>query len=147
MNWVWISAKYRRPLGVEFVRWINFHEPLTAALPLVPDGYFVITANGISVAHFVEVDLGTETSKIWERKTELYLKLATSGEFTRLFKADRFRVLVTAPSERRLTNLRATVQKQTSKIFFFIENKIIYRDGIFVPLWLRPEGTDSQSLV
>jgi hypothetical protein len=147
VNWVWISAKYRRPLGVEFARWLNFHEPLTAALPLVPDGYFVITAGGISLAHFVEVDLGTETSKTWERKTEFYLKLATSGEFARLFHADRFRVLVTAPSERRLVNLRATVQKQTTKIFYFIENKIIKSDGIYVSQWLRPEGTENQSLV
>jgi hypothetical protein len=147
VNWFWISAKYRCPGRVEFLRWINLHEPLTAALPLIPDGYFVVNVDGNPFAHFVEVDLGTESSRVWERKTMLYLKLATSGEFARLFKADRFRVLVTAPSGRRLTNLRSTVQKQTSKIFYFIENQIIYRDGIYVPQWLRPEGADRQSLL
>jgi hypothetical protein len=116
-------------------------------LPLIPDGYFEIQTSGAPIAHFVEVDLGTESGKVWERKIDLYLKLATSGEFARLFHRDRFRVLVTAPTERRLGNLRAAVQKQTTKLFYFIDNKTIYRDGIYAPQWLRPEGADRQSLL
>lgn len=147
VNWVWISAKYRQPDGIEFLRWLNFQEPLTQVLPIIPDGYFEVRTGGEVRAHFVEVDLGTETGRVWERKVELYLKLATSGEFERLFHQNRFRVLVTAPSPRRIANLRAVVRKQTSKLFFFLENKIIYRDGIYAPLWLRPEGAQGQPLV
>jgi hypothetical protein len=147
VNWVWISARYKRPDGVEFLRWLNFQEPLTPALPLIPDGYFEIQAEGEIRAQFVEVDLGTESGKVWERKVQLYVKLATSGEFARIFHRDRFRVLVTAPTERRLANIRQTVSKQTSKLFFFLDNTTINRDGLYAPLWLRPDGATKQSLL
>ena len=147
VNWVWIGAKYRMPSGVEFLRWLNFQEPLAKVLPLVPDGYFEIHRNGEILSHFVEADLGTETHKAWERKIQLYVKLATSGEFTRLFHRHRFRVLVTAPTERRLGNIRQTALKQTPKLFFFLDSTTINRDGLYVPLWLRPDGTAKQSLL
>jgi hypothetical protein len=147
VNWVWIGAKYRMPSGVEFLRWLNFQEPLAKALPLVPDGYFEIQKDGEILSHFVEADLGTESGRIWERKVQLYVKLATSGEFARLFNRDRFRVLVTAPTERRLANIRAVALKQTSKLFFFLDNTTINRDGLYVPLWLRPGGAPKQSLL
>src|SRR5581483_7592201 len=130
VNWVWISAKYRCPSGVGFLRWLNFQEPLTASVGIIPDGYLELRSAAGVRAQFVEVDLGTESSKIWEHKVEQYLKLATSGECQRLFHQDRFRVLVTAPSERRLKNIRAVVRRHTTKIFFFIDHKIIYRDGL-----------------
>jgi hypothetical protein len=147
VNWVWLSAKYRLPSGVEFLRWLNFQEPLTPAIALIPDGYFEIQSDGEALSHFVEVDLGTESHKAWDRKIQLYLKLATSGEFVRLFHRSRFRVLVTANSERRLLNILQTVKKQTPKLFFFLDHNIIYRDGIFAPLWLRPDGATKQSLL
>jgi hypothetical protein len=147
VNWVWVSAKYRCSVGVDFLRWINFQEPLTPTLSIIPDGYFEFGFRGEARAQFIEVDLGTESSKAWEHKTEQYLKLATSGEFTRLFGQPRFRVLVTAPSMRRLQNIRAVVRKQTSKIFFFCDHSIIYRDGLFTPLWLRPQGEERHSLI
>jgi len=146
VNWVWISAKYRCPDSVQFLHWLNFQEPVTPALPVIPDGYFEVRAGGEARAHFVEVDLGTESSKVWERKVEIYLKLAASGEFSRLFHQNRFRVLVTAPSLRRLNNIRAVVRKNTNKIFFFLDQKTIYRDGIYTPPWLRPDGAEGQPL-
>lgn len=147
VNWVWVSARYRCPVGVEFLRWLNFQEPLTPALGLIPDGYFEVRSTGEIRAQFVEVDLGTESLKAWEHKVEQYLKLATSGDFERLLHQNRFRVLVTAPSERRLENIRAVIRKHTPKIFFFVDQKIIYRDGLFTPSWLRPEGGERCSLI
>lgn len=147
VNWVWISAKYRQLDGIEFLRWLNIQEPLTQCLPIIPDGYFEVRSGGEVRTHFVEADLGTESGKVWERKVDLYLKLATSGEFEQLFGQSRFRVLVTAPSLRRLDNIRKVVRKQTSKLFFFSENQIIHRDGIYAPLWLRPDGAQGQPLI
>jgi len=147
VNWVWVSARYRCPVGIEFLRWLNFQEPLTSALAIIPDGYFEFRAAGEIRAQFVEVDLGTESSKAWSHKVEEYLKLAGSGEFSRLFHQNRFRVLVTAPSERRLQNIRGVVRKHTPKIFFFIDQNTIYRDGLFTSSWLRPEGEERCSLV
>ncbi len=146
LNWIWASAKYRLPYGMKFLCWRNFQEPISAALPLVPDGYFEIRFGGEEIAHFVEADLGTESQRVWERKVQLYVKLATSGEFSRIFKRGRFRVLISAPSDRRLTNICATVRKHTNKIFFLLDQKTIHRDGIYAPLWLRPEGDVRQSL-
>jgi len=146
VNWIWVSAKYRLPFGVEFLSWRSFQEPISAALPLIPDGYFEIRFGGEEIAHFIEADLGTESSRVWDRKAQLYVKLATSGEFSRIFKRPRFRVLVSAPSDRRLANICATVRKHTNKIFFFLDQKTIHRDGIYAPLWLRPEGLERQSL-
>jgi hypothetical protein len=147
VNWVWISAKYRCPAGVEFLRWLNFREPLTASLGIIPDGYFEFRASGEDRAQFIEADLGTEGLKAWEQKTREYLKLATSGEFNRLFHQNRFRVLVTAPDERRLNSIRGIVRKHTNKLFFFIEQKTIHRDGLFTSSWLRPEGGERCSLI
>lgn len=147
VNWVWISARHRCPVGIEFLRWLNFQEPLAGSLRIIPDGYFEFRAAGEDRTQFLEVDLGTEGLKAWEQKTREYLKLATSGEFNRLFRQSRFRVLVTAPSERRLNSIRAIVRKHTNKLFFFIDQKTIYRDGLFTPSWLRPEGEERCSLL
>ncbi len=96
---------------------------------------------------FCEVDRGTESQKIWTKKVELYLRLATSGEFQRLFSNQRFRVLVVADSERRLLQIRQTVARQTVKIFWFSTLKTINRDGLFAAHWLRPAGDSRVSLL
>jgi hypothetical protein len=141
VNWCWISAKYRLAPGVEFLRWLRFQSPLSTALPLIPDGYAELNHGGIHPIFF-EVDLGTEPSKVWDKKIALYVKLAASGEFERIFRQTRFKVAVVVSSERRLQSLRKTVSKQTGKIFYFLDLKTIKRDGLFVSRWLRPEGDE-----
>jgi hypothetical protein len=146
INWIWIAAKYRALPNAEFQHWMNFPKPISESTALVPDGYFELkTAGGIQ-SIFLEADLGTETSKVWERKTALYIKLATSGEFTRILQQPRFKVAVVATSELRLRNLRRIVGKHISKIFFFNTLDTIRRDGLLAPSWLRPEGDARQSL-
>lgn len=148
INRIWLEVKFRHPEIIESPRWITFIEPLTDAIPLVPDGFFSFSARDETCAHFLEVDLGTETARVWEHKVQLYVKLATDAELlNRLFGIERFRVLVTAPTERRLNNLRAVVRKQTNKIFFFLDFKTINSDGIFRAKWARPSGEERQSLL
>lgn len=148
VNRIWLEVVYQHPVIVEALRWITFNEPLTEAIPLVPDGFFSCRIHGETLTHFLEVDLGTESARVWEHKVQLYLKLATSSDvLARLFGFDRFRVLVTAPTERRLKNIRAVVRKQTSKIFFFCDLKTINRDGVFRARWARPLGEEHQSLI
>jgi hypothetical protein len=125
---------------------MTFHKPLSENVPLIPDGYFELkTTEGIQ-SIFLEADLGTETSKIWERKTALYLKLATSGEFSKTFMQPRFKVAVVATSELRLRNLRRVVRRHTTRIFFFNTLDTIKSDGLLASSWLRPEGDARQSL-
>src|SRR3990172_1071091 len=118
------------PKAVQFHRWINFHEPISKAMPIVPDGYFeCISPNGIHPM-FLEVDLGTEPKRTWKKKkTTAYLQLAISGEFQHLFHHTQFRVLVVASSERSLKSIRAVVAESTEKIFRFSAFEFINREG------------------
>ena len=148
LNSVFIQSRFRRlPQDTEFMRWIKFTEPLSEAAPLIPDGYFELeTPMGIQPM-FCEVDHGTEAQSIWTRKTQLYLKLASTGEFERLFRQKRFRVLIIAGSEGRLLQVRKTVARQTTKVFWFSTLNAINRDGLFAAHWLRPMGDDRLSLL
>lgn len=109
-----LQLKCRRlPAGHRLERHLSFSVPLSASSPLVPDGYFEIANEDKVQSLFCEVDLGTEPLRVWARKIELYLRLALSGEFEKLFGQSRFRVLVIANSERRLSGIRKTAASQT----------------------------------
>jgi hypothetical protein len=148
LNSIMIAVKCR-PIpvpDVSFLRWRAFPNPIIPSVPLIPDGYFELeTPVGIR-AMFCEVDLGTESLKVWNKKVELYMRLATSGEFTRRFKHPQFRVLVVACSERRLQSLRRTVLRHTDKVFWFSSFDAIERLGFWLPVWLRPKGEERVSL-
>jgi hypothetical protein len=148
INEIYIAVKYRPIAGdARFTRWHNFRQSISEAVKITPDGYFEIaTADSIRTA-FLEVDLGTEALKIWQQKTGYYLQLAISGEFTKRFRQQQFRVLVVANSERRLDNIRAVVAKSTDKIFWFTTLDNIHRDGFWYPIWLRPKGDQRHSLI
>jgi len=144
VNWCWISM--RRGPNPDLIRFVRFNEPISGALPLVPDGYAELQgAQGVQPV-FLEVDLTTETSRVWARKVELYLKLATSGEFQEIFRQQRFKVAVVCTSERRLQILRRIIRKQTTKLFYFSLLETTKRDGFAAPHWIRPEGDARESV-
>jgi Replication-relaxation len=130
------------PDGFTCERWLTFREPLSPSVPLLPDGYFEIAHGGALQPMFLEADLGTESSTVWKRKVELYLKLAIGGEFERIFHEKRFRVLVVLPSERRLEAVRRTVLRRTEKLFWFTTQHLVSEQGLCGPVWLRPKGTE-----
>jgi hypothetical protein len=144
VNWCWISFKCGPDSNI--VRFVRFNEPISPSLPLAPDGYVELNVSGVVHPVFLEVDLGTETSRVWDRKVELYLKLAASGEFGRIFQQHRFKVAVVCTSERRMETLRRVVRKHTDKIFYFSLLKTIKRDGMRASHWLRPEGEERHPL-
>lgn len=144
-----IQVKYR-PIpveGVRFIRWINFPGALSQSIPLAPDGYFELEGPAGVYPMFLELDRGTEPQKVWSRKIQLYLQLATSGEFERMFHRPRFRVLVVAESERRLMQIRRTITLQVHKVFWLTTLNAINHDGLFSVHWLRPVGDERQSLL
>lgn len=149
VNSLWIQAKYRDiPIpDVSFIRWLYFPQSLSAKTPLTPDGYFELRSPSGIQCLFCEVDRGTETLKTWDKKISLYLQLAVTGEFSLLFKQNRFRVLVAAPSERRLESIRRTVLKHTDKIFWLSTLDDINSRGLFAPIWLRPAGGQRTALL
>jgi len=133
--------------GLSFRRWIAFHQPLTSALRLIPDGYFELATPFGIVAMFVEVDLGNESLTVWKEKVRNYLQFALSGECERQFGQKRFRVLVLVNSERRLLSIRKVVSASTDKVFWFANLESIARDGFFAPVWLRPNGAERLPLI
>jgi hypothetical protein len=148
LNAVHIACRYSDLTAFDsiFLGWRDFTQPFSKAISLIPDGYFSIrTSQGIRPA-FVEVDQGTESLKVWTKKTNLYLQLALSGAFKQLFGQEQFRVLVIAISERRLLSIRSTVQKQTAKIFWFSTLEEINRAGFWSTVWLRPSGDQKKAL-
>lgn len=133
--------------GWWFVRWQAFQKNLATAVPLIPDGYFELRSSVGLRACFVEVDLGTEALPVIQRKVQMYLHLATSGEFPALFHQSQFRVLLIANSDRRVHNLRAAIAKLTDKIFWLTTLASVHRERFWSPVWLRPTGDQAQSLL
>jgi hypothetical protein len=141
INAVFLTVKYR-PIPVpdtSFLRWIGFRGPLSRAIALIPDGYFELLHGSSVRPSFLEIDLGTESLGVWKKKIQLYLQLAISGEFRRLFRQPQFRVLIVTTTDRRLQNLRSTVRQFTDKIFWFSTFKTINRKGFWSEAWLRPK--------
>jgi len=149
INSVWVQVKFT-PVPVsdtQCLRWLTFPSALSKQTPLIPDGYFELkSASGVHCL-FCEVDRGTETLKVWDKKISLYLQMAVTGEFQTLFKQSRFRVLVAAHSERRLGTLRKAALKHTEKIFWFATLDDINRHGLFAPVWQRPGGSERVALL
>ena len=149
INEIYLALRYR-PIpstGARLLRWHSFHRPISDQIKLTPDGYFEIAVLQSIRAMFLEIDLGTEALAVWQQKVASYLQLALSGDFLKKFRQQQFRVLVVASSNRRLSNIRATVAKSTDKIFWFTTFETIHRDGLWSPVWLRPAGDQRHSLL
>ena len=149
INEIYLAVKHQqlpRP-DIRCARWITFREPLTQAIPLIPDGYFDLVVDGASRPMFVEADLGTEALGVWRKKVQTYLQLALSGEFPKLFRQPQFRVLIVATTDKRLQHIRAVVAKQTDKIFWLSTFEQIHERALWSPIWLRPTGEARHSLI
>ena len=149
INEIYCTLKYQStPTGtVKFVRWTSFFDSLHQGFSLIPDGYAEILHPSGTLAAFLEVDLGSEGGKVWKAKVKEYLRYALAGLFVGQFRQQRFRVLVTVTSERRLQSIRSVVAQATEKIFWFTTIESIRRDGFWSPIWLRPRDDERQSLV
>jgi hypothetical protein len=140
INRVFIRARYQ-PLqeGCSCREWRTFRRQISSSIPLMPDGYFEIVDGGVVHPMFLEADLGSESSAVWKRKVELYLKLAYSKEFEHMFDKTRLRVLVVVSSERRMNALRRVIAKRTDKLFWFTTQGRMELEGLCGPIWTRPK--------
>jgi len=134
------------PQGFSCAQWTRPRLPLSSSVPLIPDGYFEIAEEGVVHPLFLEVDLGTESSRTWKRKTELYLQFATSREAESL-QPKRLRVIVLFPSVRRLQSIRQVIAKRTQKLFWLSTMDEVRSQGLWAPIWLRPVGQERQRLL
>lgn len=146
VNEIYCALKYGAARE-SFRRWQVFYQPLTPQIGLIPDGYAEIKTASESLAFFLEVDLGTESLRVWKEKVRNYLQYAVSGEFEREFRQRQFRVVVLAHSERRLLSIRKIVASATEKIFWFASLEDLRKNGFFGSVWLRPTGGERQPFV
>jgi hypothetical protein len=133
--------------GWWFGFWRSFQQPLSATIPLIPDGYFELGSTAGFRSVFVEVDLGTEAVPVLARKASLYLQLAASGEFSQAFGRSQFRVLLVTTSARRLENIRAAIAKLTNKIFWLGTLDLIVPEKFWTAGWHRPTGDQLQTIL
>ena len=116
--------------------WQTFRAPPLPSIPIIPDSC-IQTASQLL---FVEMDLGTESLHVWNRKVAHYIKLAISGAHREIAPFPVFGVLVIAEDEKRLGLLRRHIAKQTQKLFWFQTLSIIQRQGFWAASWLRSTG-------
>lgn len=148
LNRVYVELKQPRATNDgHVIRWSTFPRPISDTIRLIPDAYVEVeTAQGIR-SIFLEVDRGTETLKVWRRKVDAYLTLATSGEFSTRFHHAQFRVAVVVPSARRLETIRHDVSKRTDKLFWFASVGSDLDGIVWDRVWLRPRGDNPQFLI
>jgi hypothetical protein len=146
INSVLLKAKQPNQKA-EAVRLLTFRVPPSKSIPLIPDAYFELNTPSGVYPMFLEMDLGNESLKILEKKALQYIHLATSGEYQRLFRNLRFRMLLVVSSERRMGSMRRMILQHTNKLFWFSTLNAINSDGLFAPIWLRPEGEERQPLL
>jgi hypothetical protein len=149
INELYLLTKYDAlPLAnAQFVRWLEFHEPVASGIPLIPDGYFEIEVPSTALAAFLEVDLGHESRKVWQGKVEGYLRYAMSGAFASRFGHAQFRVLVVCDSDRRTASLQAATATLTDKVFWFTTFDAIRECGLWSSIWQRPKNSTNQPLL
>ena len=149
INEIYLALKYR-PIPVSDIRladWQRFAVMLSAAVPLIPDGYFALRQRDTLQACFLEVDLGTESTSVIKRKAELYLQLAVSGEFAKRFSLPQFRVLIVTTTPTRVRNLRGVISPLTDRIFRFTTLDQIRQQSLWAAIWLRPKEDELSSLL
>jgi len=96
---------------------------------------------------FIEMDMGTETAKIWKKKVSEYVTFAVSGEFQNVFALPQFRVLVVTSSAKRLENLSKVISRMTPKIFWLATLEDLKASGPWSPIWFRPAGDQKHSIL
>ena len=143
INDVYLTLKFNPiPLAdISFAHWHSFRHQLSNSAPVVPDGWFELSLPSKRLGSFVEVDLGTETAKMWKSKIEAYLQFAVGDDFQRQFKHPQFRVVVIVHSDNRLRSLRKLIANYTEKIFWFSTLEAIKKQGFWAPIWFRPTGS------
>lgn len=148
VNAVYLALTHRPlPEGVHCLRFLRFRQALSPAVALIPDAYLELERSGAIRPMFLEVDLGTESLPVWQRKTREYVQLAVSGEFPKLFSQARFGVLVVTTTQKRMEHLRAEVACATQKIFWFTTFENINSCGLWSAIWWRPAGDRPQALL
>jgi hypothetical protein len=147
VNDVRLAFEHLEHQRYEFVRFLSERELAAMKLEFVPDGYCEYRLEGKSYSLFLEIDRGTESMGRWTSKVKAYLRLAHGGDFSGKFGRRFFRVLVSAPSGRRLKNLTREIARHTDRIFWLAVHAELLGHGPFGFICYRPDGAGPKSLI
>jgi hypothetical protein len=110
-------------------------------LPL-PDGYFCLATPSGRSRFFLEVDKGTEELSKFRPQIRVYQAYTASGQYQERYQAKSLRVLIVAPTPRRLANLKAaTRQAGGDRKYWFTTVAAISPDTVLTaPIWQTLES-------
>jgi len=105
---------------------------------LRPDGYCQLREGEEKrYSFFVEVDLGTMSSKAFRHKVQRYLDYSESGGYEKRFGFKYFRVLVATTGAQRLANLKQTTEELTDSVFGFTTLDQVWQGRMFDAIWMK----------
>jgi len=117
---------------------------------LIPDAGFTLKTANLKLFYFLEVDLGSEPSRILTEKCRSYYAFWQSGEFAqKYFCAPNigFRVLFVAPTEKRAATILKSIQKLDAgqSLFWVTGLEEIKPERILEPIWNNAKQENHQA--
>lgn len=112
----------------------------TRKVTLIPDGAFCLGISGVTHYYYLEVDRGSEASRILTEKCRAYYVFWADGGFAQKYRVEDwvgFRVLFVAPTPKRLNTIRSAISKLAYGHAMFcvaLEGEIT-PDGVAQPIW------------
>ncbi len=104
---------------------------------LRPDGCLCLTYQCRLYSFFVEADCSTMTTGRLKAKAQAYLDYARSGQSLQDFGFQYFRVLIITKTPARLLSLKATIEEQTDRLFYFSTRDQVCQEPILDRIWQR----------
>ena len=112
--------------------------PELSGSPLIPDAYCRYSYREKHWGFFFELDRSTESHRRFKGKIDAYLEYGFSGKYQQQYGFKFFRVLIAAPSEARVANLKKLIAGTTDKMFWLAATADITPETVFGPIWQRP---------
>lgn len=106
---------------------------------LRPDAFlkYFIKSTQKRYTAFLEVDLGTESSKQIQKKIKRYIAFSKTNLPQRRFGTSLFRVIVLTTSEERSENIKSTIESVVDKIFWITDYSKLKGSFLTNPVFLR----------
>lgn len=103
-----------------------------------PDAFLRLAHHGRFSNFFIEVDLGHTSSRQFLGKLLTHQRYLDSGLFQQIYAGHEFQTLVITTGPRRVSNLKALVEKQGSDLFWLTTFDLVHDKGILNAIWQRP---------
>jgi hypothetical protein len=115
-------------------------KPIPRKVTLIPDGRFAVKTGELKLFYFLEVDLGSEVSRILTEKCRTYYAFWQSGGFGEQYSVAAnvgFRVLFIAPTAKRAATILGAIQKlEVGRNMFWVAlQEEITPSTITRPIW------------